>query len=344
MTNAERLARAQRFALLEIDAALARALVDAYARAWQRVRVELDGLAHDIEAAGKAATPGWLLRQERLRALERRIVDEVAWVARSADGAITAAQWEAVRLAQRHAHAAVMGALGDAPVFLPFDLVPVEAVRALVGHLADGRPLSLLLDQLGSEAARSVRDALTTGVILGDGTGAIARRARAAFGGNAVRAATVARTETLRAYREGSRAAYQASGVVAGWRWVAAVGQSRQPCAFCFARHGSVHPLNAPMATHPNCRCTSVPVLKTAFGGADDVETGPEVFAQLTADQQRSVLGRAKYAAYSAGAIGLADLAGTKRTRDWGRIGYEKSLTSIVGAERTRELIAEARP
>lgn len=156
-----------------------------------------------------------------------------------------------------------------------------------------------------------------------------------------MRAVTVARTETLRAYREGNRASYQASGVVAGWRWLATL--TTRSCAFCWSMHGSVHPLNAPMATHPRCRCTSVPVLKAAFGGDEPTQTGPDVFAELDAAQQRAVLGGAKYRAYSAGAITLEDLAGTKRTREWGRVGYEKSLTAAVGADDARRYIAAAR-
>lgn len=344
MTDLSRLARAQRRAILEIDALLASRIVDAYAGAWQRLRADLDALTREIEQAGTEASPGWLLRQERLRTLERRIVDEVTQIAWSANGAITSAQWEVVHLAQRHARESVTAALGDAPVFLSFDLLPVDAIRAIVGAVGEGTPLSRLLAGLGSEAAASVKDALTQGVILGEGPATIARRVRSAFGGNAVRAVTLSRTETLRAYREGSRAAYVASGVVAGWRWVAAIGQRRPPCAFCFAQHGSVHPLNAPMATHPNCRCVASPALKKEFAGAEqDTATGPEVFAQLDADQQRAVLGKAKYAAYSAGAITLEDLAGTKRTREWGRVGWEKSLTSVLGAERTKEIIAGAR-
>lgn len=343
MADLSRLARAHRLAVLEIDALLASRIVDAYAGAWQRLRADLDALAREIEQAGKDASPGWLLRQERLRTLERRITDEVTQIAWSANGAITSAQWDVVHLAQRHAREAVTAAMGDASVFLSFDLLPVDAIRAIVGAVGEGTPLSRLLAGLGPEAAASVKDALTQGVILGEGPATIARRARSAFGGNAARALTTSRTEVLRAYREGSRASYQASGVVAGWRWVAAIGQRRPPCAFCFAQHGSVHPLNAPMATHPNCRCVSVPVLKAAFGGDEPTQTGPEVFATLDADQQRAVLGKAKYAAYSAGAITLESLAGTKRTRGWGRVGFERSLSSVVGAEKTRGFIAAAR-
>ena len=45
--------------------------------------------------------------------------------------------------------------------------LPREAVTDLVGFLQDGSPLRDLLDELGSEASRAVRDALVAGVATG---------------------------------------------------------------------------------------------------------------------------------------------------------------------------------
>lgn len=351
----ERLARAQRRALLDVDGRLASDLVDAYSSAWQRLRPQVDDLAARIQAArdaGEEVSLGWLAREDRLRELERRIVAEVGQIAQSANGAITTAQHQVIGLAQQHASAAVTEALGPPPAgaFFSFNQLHPEAVRALVGDLAEGKPLAALLDALGPEAAQSVKAALTDGVVLGHGPAQIARAARAAFGGNAVRATTVARTELIRAYKNATLASYRAnSDVVKGWRWISSLGP--RSCAACVSKHGSEHPLTETFHDHPRGRCAASPIVRSwAELGFDvpeatpvAVQTGEDWFAAQDADVQRRILSPAKMAAYDAGDIALADLAGAQRSRAWGKTLVERSLTDAVGAERTRELIREAR-
>lgn len=340
------IANGQRRELLAVDATLASALVDAYAAAWRRIQGDLEALTAQIAVAGEEARePAWLLRQVTLRALEARIVAELAMVARSGNGAITAAQWSAVRLAQEHARGFVAEAMGSSPpgVALAFALLPTAAIAELVGQLADGRPLSDLLDQLGPDASAAVREALTTGLVVGEGVDAIARRARAAFGGSLARALTISRTEVLRAYREANRRSYAANpDVVTGWRWMATLGP--RTCAFCYAMHGTIHRLDEPMATHPRCRCTMAPIVRTWADLGYDVpeepqrfELGTDAFDDLDDDAQRAILGPGKFAAFKAGAIALDDLAGTRRAAAWGTVGYEKSLTAVIGAGPARE-------
>jgi SPP1 gp7 family putative phage head morphogenesis protein len=241
--------------------------------------------------------------------------------------------------------------MGEPPVGVAFSFnqVPHEAVRALVGTLADGRPLSTLLDQLGPEASAAVREALTDGVLLGEGPAQIARRARSAFGGNAVRATTVARTEVIRSYKAGSLASYRAnSDVVKGWIWIASL--SPRTCAACVALHGSEHALDEEFHDHPRGRCAAAPLTRSwaelGFDVPDAappvVQSGADWFAAQPAHVQQRIAGRAKAAAIRSGAIALEDLAAST-TDAWGKVLREKSLTSIVGAERTRELITEAR-
>lgn len=344
MADLERLARAQRRELLDVDAELARLLVESYQRAWVRLRDQVDALAARIQAArdaGEDVDAGWLAREERLRALEQSIVREVTQVARSANGAISDAQWRVIRMAQEHAGTAIEAAMGEPPagVSFAFQTLNPGAVRALVGTLRNGRPLGALLEELGPAAATSARAALTDGVILGEGPAAIARRMRAAFGGNAVRSVTIARDAVLTGYNEAARLSYEASGVVAGWRWLCA--RSTRTCGYCWAQDGRVFPLDEPMPRHPRCRCTCVPELLPEFAGPPSRRpSGPAAFARLPEADQRRVLGPAKLAALKAGAIDLVDLVGTKDAGAWGTVGYERSLTSVVGAERARALIA----
>jgi hypothetical protein len=114
--------------------------------------------------------------------------------------------------------------------------------------------------------------------------------------------------------------------------------------------HGTVHRLDERFASHPNCRCSPVPITKTwqEIGqelGVDlsgvretrgEIEPGPQIFAKLPEDQQRAILGPAKFAAYQAGAIGLEDLRGIRRDPRWGMVGYERSLREVLGAKEAR--------
>lgn len=352
MPDLEGLARAQRRALLLIDHRLASQLVDAYTLAWRRLAGQMSGLTASIEAAGADASPGWLFRQERLRSIEGQIVGEVAQIARSGNGAISAAQWEAVALAQAHAREAVALALGPAPegVSLSFNLLPADAVHALVGSLGDGRPLTALLDTLGPEAARTVRDALTDGVILGEGPATIARRARAAFGGNAARAIQISRDAVIRSYKTGSLSAYrQNADVVRGWVWIASLGP--RSCLACISKHGSEHPLTEEFHDHSRGRCCAAPLTRSwkEIIGRDvpdaeqpPIRSGGEWFAEQPADVQERIAGRAKAAALRSRAITIDQVAGST-TGAWGKVLHERSLTAIVGKDRAREIIERAR-
>jgi SPP1 gp7 family putative phage head morphogenesis protein len=248
---------------------------------------------------------------------------------------IVAQQRAAVAAAQAHAAELVPAAAGDGPpgVAVRFDRLPTGALEELVGALADGSPLADLLGELGPAAARSVREALVAGLATGQGPRAIARRIRADLGGSLARALTIARTETLRAYRESSRRAYRANDdVVAGWIWHAQLGP--RTCAACWAMHGSRHALDERLDGHPNCRCSMIPVTKSwaelGFPGVPDarpvIEPGEEAFRRLPAADQLAVLGPAKHAAYRAGEIGLADLVARDRSERWGTTRREASL------------------
>src|SRR6185436_12814075 len=63
-------------------------------------------------------------------------------------------------------------------------------------------------------------------------------------------------------YRETSREFYsQNNHVVERWRWQAAHNQ--RTCAMCLAMDGQEFQNKISLDTHPNCRCTLVPVTKT---------------------------------------------------------------------------------
>jgi hypothetical protein len=124
----------------------------------------------------------------------------------------------AVGVAREHAEQLALAGLGEPPpgVTVTWTRLPRESVTDLVGFLHHGSPLRDLLDELGPEASKTVRDALIAGEGTGQGPRTIARQIRQALGGNLVRAVRIGRTEVLRGCREASHRSYQANDDIMG--------------------------------------------------------------------------------------------------------------------------------
>lgn len=318
-------------------------IVRAYGAVWRDIKPHVDALDEQIaqaRARGEDVSPAWLLQFRRLESLQRQIEVEVRRVADLVDQVVTREQAEVIEAARRHAAQLVAARLGQPPspeVSVSFSQLPTQAFVDLVGVLQDGSPLRDLLDALGTDASRRVQQRLLVGVATGLNPVEVARQIREALGGNLARALTIARTEVLRSYRTASLRTYRANpDVVKAWTWRSAA--DRRTCAFCWARHGSVHSVDEPFASHPRCRCSPVPVTRSwrelGITTAPDTEplepTGPELFARLPVHEQRAILGPAKYEAYSTGRITLQDLIGIRRDPRWGPVGYERSLAAAL--------------
>lgn len=321
MTDLAAATAAQRAALLSQERAAASALIRAYGQAWGRIQAELDQLAAEIAAArarGEPVDRAWLARQERLTLIQRQVEAELRRFAQLADATIRQEQAAAVAAAVAHAGTTIR------PLLPAFALVNTAAVEHLVGALGDGRPLTTLLDTLAPQGAQLAGEALVTGVVTGQNPRLIAALVRDALGVPLARALTISRTEVLRAYREAALATYRANAdVVAGWVWVAS--HSPRTCPVCLALSGRVFPLDAPFASHPNCRCVPAPRLASR---PSPFPAGPRYFAGLPAEQQREILGPAKHALFAAGRLTLEQLVGTRPT-PYGPTRYELPLERL---------------
>lgn len=347
MPTIYQIARQFRRDLLAQESHAARRMIDAYGSAWQRLQGDINALNERMRAArlaGETVNTGWLYRRGRIESLLEQVAVEIARFAGSAEGIITTEQARLVGQAQQHMRQMVLAGFGEGPgVVAGFNVVPTRALESLVGFLGDGSPLKSLLNELGPDAAKAVEAALIEGLASGQGAQAIARQMRGALGGNLTRALTIARTETIRAYRESTWESLQANAnVLEGWVWLSAA--NRRTCAACWAMHGTVHKLSEKMESHPNCRCSMMPKTKTwsALGypgvtdTVQDVELGNILFDALSSKDRLFILGPAKYRAYEAGEIDLQDLLGRQRSRRWGVTRYERSLKAALAAAALR--------
>ena len=327
-------AEAFRAAVLRRDRASVLRLLDAYATIWRDLRGKVDALTADLPAVPDA---GWLLRQQRYQALIAQVEQAVRDLALPTAADITAAQATLVQAAQAHSADLARLALGPAPasVSLTFDRVPERTLQTLVGQMQDGLPLRYQLGDLAPDVVGRVQKTLIRGVGTGQGPQAIARGVRDALGGTMQRAVTIARTETLYAYRESSRQFYAAnSDVVEGWVWLSR--RSGRTCSACFAMDGTFHTNDEPFGSHARCCCIPIPSTKTwkqlGYDVPDhrpDLGTGVAAFAKLPAADQEHVLGKAKYAAFKDGTIGLAD---TVHVADDPRWGVTRQVASLEQA------------
>jgi hypothetical protein len=324
------------------------AMLDAYARMWPRLSGRIDALVAKVakaRAEGTRISPAWLFQEERLQALQRELAAEITRFTRTAEREVILAQNGVIELAQEHAEELAKLPLGTHALAISWAQLPKKALSDLAGFLSDGSPLRVLLDGFGPQASLAARNALLTGITLGENPLVIARELRQALGIPLVRAITIARTEVLRSYRESSRRSYVAnSDVVAGWIWHAQLGP--RTCSSCWAMSGSFHTLDERLDDHPRGRCVAIPVSRSwaelGFPGiaqpsVQKREQGADVFAHLPKTQQEAILGPGKYALYRDGEIELEDLIQRDFSTRWGTTRREASISQALAHAAQRE-------
>ncbi len=295
-------------------------------------------------AAGQPVSPSWLYERDRLARLQATINREMTRFGAVARTALAGAQRAAVLGGVRDAQAALAGTVPRG-VAWQFGAVPASAVEAQVSAVQPGSPLAGLFDQFGPQASAAAKEALVTGVTVGQSPDLIARALRVALHTTQARALTIARTETMRAYRVAQLDNYRANrDVVQQWVWSAA----STACGMCLAMNGTRHDLDEGMDTHANCRCSANPETKSWQGILDDAgistdtldlsdlpdtspsyATGDELLAAQPESDQIATLGPAKWWLWHTGKLSLSDLVGRAHDAQWGGSRYERSLSDL---------------
>lgn len=343
--NLQRLARSFSNSLERGNQAAAQDMLAAWSDAYWGVRTDLDDLIAYVAQAradGQPISPSWLSRERRLRVVLAQALTELERYAAMGAQATEEAQERALEAAQDHAPALVRQAVTESLTGLSVDLAVInpDLIQAAVGFLQDGTPLAQHMTRtVARDAAAGLRDVLVEGLSKGWGQPKLVKAFTDRFAVAHCRAVTIMRTESLRVYRETSRATYAAnSDVLGSWTWQCAL--DRRSCPACVMMHGTRHPLDEALDGHPRCRCAMIPNTKTwaelgldpsldSLGGAPAMESGVDWFLRQSAAYQRASLGPLKYDAWRAGEFDLPDVVARKHDPDWGTMRLERSLKSI---------------
>ena len=310
--------------LLHHEVQAEHALVEAHQHTLAQVQAHLVGLYHQIATAGQSGghvPVSRLFDVSRLQSAKHFIITQLDHYGVLAQQATQHLLQQGVLLGQQAAQAQ-LHAVSGVWTFTP---PSPGVIHSLVGATRAGSPLSDLFNGFGSEAAKGASEALIRGVTLGSSVQQIAREVQQALDVSRYRALTIARTETLRAFRTANLDTYQASGLVQAWQWTASL--SARTCAACIAMDGSIHDLSEPMDSHVNCRCTMTPVLIGAT--VTNTTRGADWFDNQDESVQQAILGSAGYDLYRSGQASLHDFVGVRHDAQWGSSIYVKSVRQL---------------
>lgn len=337
LSRIEAITRSFRRRVLAREKEAATQMADSY----RRIAVELDSLIEGVQsylearrAAGQSIRPGTVFREQRLRALLQQAQGQIEVFTHQAESVTREAIRDAIRLGLAGAES--IGAYVT-PAGMTWHTLPTTAITALEGALQPQSPLPRLFREMGEEQAARLAGVLRRALAVGRNPKVTARMMRSETGMMLKRALLISRTEMLRAYREATRESYRENEhLVAGYQWVATLSGTRT-CAACLAMHGTYHQVSETFGTHPRCRCTMVPVLRSDLTRARTQERrGEEWLRAQPREHQEAVLGVQGARLWREGKLELSDFVLEKRSRDWGLTRSTASVSQAIDKHVTR--------
>lgn len=241
-------ADAARFELAQAEKQLQIFVLSELEKLSNRIFGEIETLTGQIDAAraGGESPLSFITRRNALRRIFDQVNLEVLRSAAALSSALTQTKRTAAKIAEQQIKESIE--LLTKNVF-DFDS---EATRQIIELSADNKPLAVHFARIAAPVRQAIFDALSYGIATGQPAQKIAREIKAAArNSGAVRAMTIARTETNRAYRETTLKNYERIESVRGWQWQAAL--DLRTCPICWAMHGRIFATKTPFGTHPNC-------------------------------------------------------------------------------------------
>lgn len=327
-----RLVAALRRSVDDITDTTVRDLTRAWVRAWDVIAGEVSDAVIDLVAAvvdGRWPARGEIERNARVtRALETARTS-LTRLAVEALRTIAAAAAEVLRLAVEGQERIIASQL------------PAQIRgRGIVWNRLDPVALGWMVERttqqihsrrwyLEDQAVQAMKTELVRGIVVGsnprEAARRMVRRVEGAFNGGLARASNIARTEMLDAHRAGAKAAQDANAeLLAGWVWLAKLNE--RTCASCWAKHGTVYPLDEPgPLDYQSGRCSRMPKTKTwaelGFEGIDEpddfVPDARATFDALPRETKLAILGPARLRMLEDGEIDWADLSARRTTDGW---------------------------
>jgi SPP1 gp7 family putative phage head morphogenesis protein len=254
------LAQQHKAALIRRDVALADQLAAQYQLAWNRIQARLSWLFAQMQQAqdsGQDANVAWLKESQRLAGMLDEINTQIGSFAHTANAQVQAQTHLAQHFGAQDATLLLHHALGS--VKGVFNQPQPQAGAALSQSLDTG-PIARRFAKLTPDAVARAKATLLAAFRLGWGPRQTAGKLRHDLGIQLNDALRISRTESMRSYRTGTLSIYRAnSDVVTGWTWLASAGA----CPFCESMNGQHFSLETPLDSHPNCRCTMTPDVKS---------------------------------------------------------------------------------
>lgn len=321
-----RIVRQFRDALDKHDKQALGRLVDAYGRIYTRLQDKISLLMDAIEK--DAPTKGELVRMARYKSLIAQVEDELTGYQAILRNEIAGVSQDAITFASRDASRLLQAIGAEYGVNVGFNRLPGEAIRSLLGFLAEDSPLYARIGELAKTHAESVANTIVEAVSLGKNPRVIAGMIRDDLGGGLTDALRMTRTVQNWSYREATRANYlNNSDVIDGWIWWANL--PGEPCMACIAEHGTFHTLDETLDDHYNGRCTMIP---SVIGLPSIIEqTGEDWFKELPEGKQAELMGKEKYAAYQEGKFEFGQLATKHEDAVYGQMTTEAALKDLLG-------------
>lgn len=317
-----------------------RALVEAWGRAWDMIRPEVEAalLALAAEHAGGTITRTAILRDARMQAALEAVYGALDDMAARAPGiAGTLLSGTVLAAADGNRDVIRAGLTGVRRAELRSSVVGADAGQVAAILERSTREITSRNRHLAAEAQASIRQQIVRGITVGENPRRAAslavRGIEDQWNGGLARARTIARTEMIDAHRTAAQRVEEGNtDVLKGWEWVAHLGDDRT-CRACYGMHGTTHDTDQPGPQgHPNCRCARIPVTKSweelGFEGMRDAESrtpdADKHFEALPEAEQRAILTDAGYEKWRAGAYPREQWASRRVTKGW-RPSYQPS-------------------
>ena len=198
-----------------------------------------------------------------------------------------------------------------------------EAVQKLIGRTQTGESLQKYFLRMKPEIAEKAKNALIEGFANGDGAGQIAKRINDVSEIGRYNALRLARTETNSAFKSATLDFYK-EAKIDKWVWMSSL--DTRVCPTCFFLHGRIFKTSKKISTHPNDRCTLVPLLDNQ----PPIKTGIEIFKTLEKGVQKQLIGNQRFEMFENGDINVESFIGKKHSDEYGEIYYTKPIADLL--------------